>query len=48
MRRRVLLIIASVTLPFFLTVFASYLIIMYTTDGRLALWIVLHSQTMTD
>jgi hypothetical protein len=35
-------------LPFFLTVFGSYIVGEHTRDGRLAMWVILHSQTMTD
>lgn len=44
---RVVLIFA-VILPFVLTVLGSYIIAEHTRDGRLAMWVILHSQTMTD
>jgi hypothetical protein len=35
-------------LPFILTILGSYIIGEHTRDGRLAMWVILHSQTMTD
>jgi hypothetical protein len=43
----VILIFAAI-LPFVLTVLGSYIIEDHTRDGRLAMWVILHSQTMTD
>jgi hypothetical protein len=50
-RRRVLTsltLVFGTTLPFVLTIFGSYIIGEHTRDGRLAMWVILHSQTMTD
>jgi hypothetical protein len=43
----VVLIFAAI-LPFVLTVLGSYIIEDHTRDGRLAMWVILDSQTMTD
>jgi hypothetical protein len=45
--RWVVLIFAAI-LPFVLTVLGSYVVEDHTRDGRLAMWVILHSQTMTD
>jgi hypothetical protein len=41
------LVLAAI-LPFVLTVLGGYVIAEHTRDGRLAMWVILHSQTMTD
>src|SRR5882762_7879694 len=46
--RRVLIILCGTVLPFLLMVFGSYLVSTHTKDRRMAMWLVLHSQTMTD
>jgi hypothetical protein len=46
--RRASVIVLAALLPFVLTVFGSYIIEEHTRDGKLAMWLILHSQTMTD
>jgi hypothetical protein len=46
--RRVSVFVLWTLLPFALTVFGSYLVSAHTRDGKLAMWLVFHSQTMTD
>ena len=43
----IVLLFAAI-LPFVLTILGSYIIEDHTRDGRLAMWVILHSQTMTD
>ncbi|SRR6266404_4062599 len=43
-----LVLIFAAILPFILTVLGSYIIEDHTRDGRLAMWLILHSRTMTD
>jgi hypothetical protein len=47
-KRRLLTVVLGAALPFFLTVFGSYAVYAYTESGRLAMWIILHSQQMND
>jgi hypothetical protein len=46
--RRVSVVALAVVLPFILTVLGSSIIEDHTRDGRLAMWLILHSQKMTD
>jgi len=46
--RRVSVVALAVVLPFILTVLGSYIIEDHTRDGGLAMWLILHSQKMTD
>jgi hypothetical protein len=46
--RRASVVVLAAILPFVLTVFGSYIIEEHTRDGKLAMWLILHSQTMTD
>ena len=45
---RSLALVFAAILPFILTILGSYMIGEHTRDGRLAMWVILHSQTMTD
>ena len=45
---RGLVLVFAAILPFLLTIFGSYIVGTHTRDGRLAMWVILHSQTMTD
>ncbi len=35
-------------LPFVLAMLGPYIVSDHTRDGRLAVWVIIHSQTMTD
>jgi hypothetical protein len=45
---RSLTLVFAAILPFILAILGSYIIGEHTRDGRLAMWVILHSQTMTD
>ena len=45
---RSLALVFAAILPFILTILGSYIVGEHTRDGRLAMWVILHSQTMTD
>jgi hypothetical protein len=47
-KRRILTVVFGAVLPFFLMALGSYAIYSYTESGRLAMWIMLHSQQMND
>jgi hypothetical protein len=45
---RGLALLFAAILPFVLTILGSLIIGEHTRDGRLAMWVILHSQTMSD
>ena len=45
---RSLVLVFAAILPFVLTILGAWIIEDHTRDGRLAMWVILHSQTMTD
>jgi hypothetical protein len=50
-RERILtwvMLIFAAMLPFVLTVLGAYIVEDHTRDGRLAMWVIVHSRTMTD